>query len=133
MAEAWRSRLRFREPWPPHHPHHCYNLYLVRLFWLIILAFFFMEVAGVEGRVSSKGCLQRERDALLLFKSAIKDPSARLSSWHAQVDCCAWTGVVCHNRTGSIRVAELNLQNPNAYQLNESDTALRGLDWARHA
>ncbi|XP_042415476.1 receptor-like protein EIX1 [Zingiber officinale] len=128
MPEAWRSRLRFHEPWPPHHPHHCYNLYLVRLFWLIILAFFFMEVAGVEGRVSSKGCLQRERDALLLFKSAIKDPSARLSSWHAQVDCCAWTGVVCHNRTGSIRVAELNLQNPNAYQyqLNESDTALRG-------
>ncbi|XP_042415479.1 receptor-like protein EIX1 [Zingiber officinale] len=126
MATAWRSRLRFLEPWPRHHPHHCHCLPLVKLCWVIILAFFLVEVTGVEARVSSKGCLQRERDALLLFKSAIKDPSARLSSWHAQVDCCAWTGVVCHNRTGSIRVAELNLQNPNAYQLNESDTALRG-------
>ncbi|XP_042410350.1 receptor-like protein EIX2 [Zingiber officinale] len=85
-------------------------------------------IAGVvEARVSSKGCLQRERDALLLFKAAVEDPSGRLSSWRAQVDCCAWTDVVCHNTTGIVRVAELNLQNPNANQDdNLWETALRG-------
>ncbi|KAG6491226.1 hypothetical protein ZIOFF_052562 [Zingiber officinale] len=127
MATAWRSTLCFREPWPLLHHPHCYSCYYLRLVLLISLAFFLMEVAGVEGRVSSKGCLQRERDALLLYKAAIKDPSDRLSSWHAQVDCCAWNGVVCHNRTGRVRVAELNLQNPNAYQDdNLRETALKG-------
>ncbi|KAG6494322.1 hypothetical protein ZIOFF_049346 [Zingiber officinale] len=38
-------------------------------------------------------------------------------------DCCAWNGVVCHNRTGRVRVAELNLQNPNG---TEEETTLRG-------
>ncbi|KAG6494312.1 hypothetical protein ZIOFF_049336 [Zingiber officinale] len=126
MATTWRSTLRrFPEPMPVlHHPHLCYYL---RFVWLISLAFLLMEVAGVEGRVSSEGCLQRERDALLLFKAAIKDPSARLSSWRAQGDdCCAWTGVVCHNRTGSVRVAELNLGNPNVDQSNWKEYSLRG-------
>ncbi|XP_042414140.1 receptor-like protein EIX1 [Zingiber officinale] len=128
MATAWRrSTLCFREPWPLHHPQYCRCCYYLRLVLLIGLAFFLMEVAGVEGRVSSKGCLQRERDALLLFKAAIKDPSARLSSWRAQGDdCCAWTGVVCHNRTGSVRVAELNLGNTNDDERNVPDMALRG-------
>ncbi|XP_042415506.1 receptor-like protein EIX1 [Zingiber officinale] len=128
MATAWRrSTLCFREPWPPHHPQHYRSCYYLRLVLLISLAILLMEVAGVEGRVSSKGCLDRERDALLLYKAAIKDPSGRLSSWRAQVDCCAWTGVVCHNTTGSVRVAELNLENPNAYQDdNWWETALRG-------
>ncbi|XP_042415477.1 LRR receptor-like serine/threonine-protein kinase FLS2 [Zingiber officinale] len=125
MATAWRSRVRFREPWPLLHPHRCYYLRLVRqLCWLIILAFFLVEV---EARVSSTGCLQRERDALLLLKAAIKDPSARLSSWRAQVDCCAWTGVVCYNTTaGRVQVAVLNLQNPNAHQPKWTQRALRG-------
>ncbi|KAG6494313.1 hypothetical protein ZIOFF_049337 [Zingiber officinale] len=126
MATTWRSTLRrFPQPRPLHQPHRCYYLLLV---WLIGLAFFLMEVAGVEGSVmSSEGCLQRERDALLLFKAAIKDPSARLSSWRAQVDCCAWPGVVCYNTTSSVRVAELNLQNPNDAVYNSyTETALRG-------
>ncbi|KAG6491218.1 hypothetical protein ZIOFF_052554 [Zingiber officinale] len=128
MATAWRrSTLCFREPWPLHHPQYCRCCYYLRLVLLIGLAFFLMEVAGVEGRVSSKGCLQRERDALLLYKAAIKDPSARLSSWRAQGDdCCAWTGVVCHNRTGSVRVAELNLGNTYHEERNLPDMALRG-------
>ncbi|XP_042415475.1 receptor-like protein 38 [Zingiber officinale] len=87
-----------------------------------------MEVAGVEEArvvISSKGCLQRERDALLLYKASIKDPSGCLSSWSAQVDCCAWTGVGCYNRTGRVRVAELYLGNPNVSR-NWPETALRG-------
>ncbi|KAG6491221.1 hypothetical protein ZIOFF_052557 [Zingiber officinale] len=129
MATAWRSRLSFRGRWPLHHPQY-YSCYyqlpdLVMLCWLIILASFLVEVTGVEeARVSSEGCLQRERDALLLYKAAIKDPSDRLSSWHAQVDCCAWNGVVCHNRTGTVRVAELNL--PNDHKTNWKEYSLRG-------
>ncbi|XP_042418835.1 receptor-like protein 46 [Zingiber officinale] len=128
MATAWRrSTLCFREPWPAlHHPHYycCYyQLPLVVLCWLIILASFLVEITGVEATVSGEGCLPRERDALLLYKAAIEDPADRLSSWHAQVDCCTWTGVVCYNKTGSVRVAELNLGNPNIY---EEDTVLRG-------
>ncbi|XP_042410349.1 leucine-rich repeat receptor-like serine/threonine-protein kinase SKM1 [Zingiber officinale] len=104
MATAWRSALRFREPWPLHHPHYrCYyQLPLVMLCWLIIiLASFLVEGTGVEGRVSSKGCLQGERDALLHYKAAIRDPSDRLSSWQEAQgdDCCSWTGVVCYNVT----------------------------------
>ncbi|XP_042414142.1 receptor-like protein EIX2 isoform X2 [Zingiber officinale] len=130
MATAWRrSTLCFREPWPLHHPQCYYQLPdLVLLCWLIILAFFLAEVAGVEARVSSEGCLPRERDALLHYKAAIRDPFDCLSSWQEAQgdDCCAWTGVVCYNRTGSVRVAELNLQNPIGGQLNWWEYSLRG-------
>lgn len=77
-------------------------------------------------KVASEGCLQVERDALLLLKAGIQNSPALLSSWTTQADCCAWSGVVCRNRTGDVRVAELNLQNPNAEQTDENDTALRG-------
>ncbi|KAG6491223.1 hypothetical protein ZIOFF_052559 [Zingiber officinale] len=134
MATAWRrSTLCFRERWPLHHPQYyrCYYQLpadLVMLCWLIMMAFFLVEVAGVEGRVSREGCLPREKDALLLYKAAIEDPSARLSSWQEAQgdDCCAWTGVVCYNRTGSVRVAELNLQNPIGGQRNWWEYSLRG-------
>ncbi|XP_042410351.1 receptor-like protein EIX1 [Zingiber officinale] len=135
MATAWRrSTLCFRERWPLHHPQYyrCYYQLpadLVMLCWLIMMAFFLVEVAGVlEGRVSSEGCLPREKDALLLYKAAIEDPSDRLSSWQEAQgdDCCAWTGVVCYNRTGRVRVAELNLQNPIGGQLNWWEYSLRG-------
>ncbi|XP_042414143.1 probable leucine-rich repeat receptor-like protein kinase At1g35710 [Zingiber officinale] len=126
MATAWRSRLRFREAWPLQYYRCYYQLPadLVLLCWLIMMAFFLVEVAGVvEGRVSSEGCLPREKDALLLYKAAIEDPSDRLSSWQEVQgdDCCAWTGVVCYNRTGSVRVAELNLQNPNEFHTGFND------------
>ncbi|KAG6491225.1 hypothetical protein ZIOFF_052561 [Zingiber officinale] len=134
MARTWRSRLRFREPWPLHHPHYyrCYYQFpadLVMLCWLIMMAFLLVEVAGVEASVSSEGCLPREKDALLHYKAAIRDPSARLSSWQEAQgdDCCAWTGVVCYNKTGRVRVAELNLGITNPYQDdNWWETALRG-------
>ncbi|XP_042404878.1 probable leucine-rich repeat receptor-like protein kinase At1g35710 [Zingiber officinale] len=77
-------------------------------------------------KVVSEGCSPAERDALLLLKAGIRNSSALLSSWAAQADCCAWSGVVCRNRSGDVRVAELNLQNPNAEQTNEYDTALSG-------
>ncbi|CAL9009450.1 unnamed protein product [Prunus brigantina] len=54
-------------------------------------------------------CKQNERQAVLMFKQDLKDPSNRLLSWIGEGDCCNWTGVVCDNLTG--RVRELHLGN----------------------
>ena len=59
---------------------------------------------------SEVGCIQSERHALLNFKQHLIDPSDRLASWAAaDVDCCHWFGVVCHNRTGHVH--ELHLRS----------------------
>ena len=54
-------------------------------------------------------CIESERHALLNFKQHLTDPSNRLASWAADVDCCHWVGVVCHNRTG--HVLQLHLRS----------------------
>ncbi|ONI15183.1 hypothetical protein PRUPE_3G029200 [Prunus persica] len=54
-------------------------------------------------------CKQNERQALLMFKQDLKDPSNRLLSWVGEGDCCNWTGVVCDNLTSHVR--ELHLGN----------------------
>ncbi|KAI5337051.1 hypothetical protein L3X38_016320 [Prunus dulcis] len=54
-------------------------------------------------------CEQNERQALLMFKQDIKDPSNKLLSRVGEGDCCNWTGVVCDNLTGHVR--ELHLGN----------------------
>ncbi|KAI5336599.1 hypothetical protein L3X38_015867 [Prunus dulcis] len=54
-------------------------------------------------------CEQNERQALLMFKQDLKDPSNRLLSWVGEGYCCNWTGVVCDNLTGHVR--ELPLGN----------------------
>ncbi|XP_074592076.1 uncharacterized protein LOC141847879 [Curcuma longa] len=105
------------------HSRHRRRCYFFMLCWLTSHAFCATEAVKV---VVSEGCSQAERDALLLLKAGILNSSALLPSWTPQADCCAWSGVVCRNRTGDVRVAELNLQNPNAEQTSESDTALRG-------
>ncbi|ONI36210.1 hypothetical protein PRUPE_1G575200 [Prunus persica] len=55
----------------------------------------------------SAPCKQNERQALLMFKHDLEDPSNRLSSWVGKGDCCNWTGVVCDNLT--VHVRELHL------------------------
>ena len=52
-------------------------------------------------------CREEEKEALLSFKRGIHDPSNRLSSW-ANVECCNWRGIHCHNTTG--HVLKLNLR-----------------------
>ncbi|XP_028789608.1 receptor-like protein EIX1 [Neltuma alba] len=52
-------------------------------------------------------CNERDRHLLLNFKHTVVDPSAILSTWSDERDCCEWDGVQCDNTTG--RVMELSL------------------------
>ncbi|KAK2639549.1 hypothetical protein Ddye_027344 [Dipteronia dyeriana] len=59
------------------------------------------------------GCVESEREALLMFKKDVNDTSNRLASWDIDGgggDCCKWVGVVCNYLTG--HVLELHLRNP---------------------
>ncbi|XP_014503356.1 probably inactive leucine-rich repeat receptor-like protein kinase At2g25790 [Vigna radiata var. radiata] len=47
-------------------------------------------------------CNQQDTNALLNFKQGVTDPSAILSSWTPQLDCCDWKGVICSNITSRV-------------------------------
>ena len=80
----------------------------------IVSVFRFLSVATITTISICNGnlgvpCEQNERQALLMFKQDLKDPSNRLLSWVGEGDCWNWTGVVCDNLTGHVR--ELHLGN----------------------
>ncbi|XP_076892004.1 receptor-like protein EIX2 [Bidens hawaiensis] len=58
-------------------------------------------------------CIDKERDALLDFKSHIQDLDSLLSTWTIEkeenYECCNWSGVTCNNQTG--HVTELHLSS----------------------
>eukprot|EP00257_Ricinus_communis_P013344 XP_015570762.2 receptor-like protein EIX2 [Ricinus communis] len=60
---------------------------------------------------NASGCNQIEKEALLMFKHGLTDPSSRLASWGYDADCCTWFGVICDDFTG--HVIELQLSTPS--------------------
>ncbi|KAK4419604.1 Receptor-like protein 7 [Sesamum alatum] len=73
---------------------------------------FVLSFAANINLINSALCRETEKQALLIFKRALHDPSNLLASWDAAVDCCEWDGVLCHNLTG--HVSELHLQSPDS-------------------
>ncbi|GLT82361.1 hypothetical protein SLE2022_007450 [Rubroshorea leprosula] len=61
-------------------------------------------------------CIERERQALLMFKQSLVDEQDVLSTWGSEEgrkDCCSWTGVKCSNRTGHVIWLDLHDKSLN--------------------
>ncbi|KAK3223619.1 hypothetical protein Dsin_010644 [Dipteronia sinensis] len=87
---------------------------LVILLLLVLLTkSLFTEAAAWSNNSSSaktfhRGCIVKEREALLKFKKGLIDPSGdRLSSWVGD-DCCNWVGVSCSEQTGHVLTLDLS-------------------------
>ncbi|PIN25574.1 Leucine-rich repeat protein [Handroanthus impetiginosus] len=105
------------------------SLAFLQVFLLLILAIipwsFEEDVNGVK-------CQERERLALVKFKSQLIDDYGRLSTWgnyrgedddREKVDCCKWKGVFCDDRTN--HVVALDLRGPSYYGVSPT-SPLRG-------
>ncbi|KAL6202306.1 hypothetical protein ACLB2K_026014 [Fragaria x ananassa] len=81
-----------------------------------------INVGSCNGNLGVPACKESEKQALLMFKQDLEDPSNRFSSWVAQgLDCCSWTGVACDKLTGHIRRLHLGFK-----LLSDSDSPLGG-------
>ncbi|KAL8478293.1 hypothetical protein ACS0TY_030268 [Phlomoides rotata] len=82
---------------------------------LLCMGYNFLFVSG-EIR-----CIDREREALLKFKTGLIDDDDKLSFLWGALDCCNWGGVMCSNTTGHVIALELHSMggeiNPALLQL----------------
>ncbi|XP_028755423.1 receptor-like protein EIX2 [Neltuma alba] len=74
---------------------------------LVLLWFLIFSITLRKGAMQ---CNERDHQVLLNFKRTLVDPSAILSTWSDERDCCEWEGVRCDNTSG--RVIELSLPCP---------------------
>ncbi|RXH72467.1 hypothetical protein DVH24_012151 [Malus domestica] len=64
-----------------------------------------ISICLCNGILISAPCKEYEREALLVFKQDLKDPSNPLLLWvGGERDCCNWTGVVCDKKTGHVHL-----------------------------
>ncbi|XP_004307769.1 PREDICTED: LRR receptor-like serine/threonine-protein kinase GSO1 [Fragaria vesca subsp. vesca] len=68
------------------------------------------SIGSCIGNLVVPACRESEKQALLIFKQDLTDPSNRLSTWVSEEDsdCCRWAGVVCDNSTGHIHELHLD-------------------------
>ncbi|RVX13538.1 Leucine-rich repeat receptor-like protein kinase PXL1 [Vitis vinifera] len=94
-------------------------------FIVAILYFITMELA-CNGYTHIGNNIQSEQETLIDFKSGLKDPNNRLSSWKGS-NYCYWQGITCEKDTGI--VISIDLHNPyprkNVYE-NWSSMNLSG-------
>ncbi|KAI3971466.1 hypothetical protein MKW92_033637 [Papaver armeniacum] len=96
----------------------------------------FLSISIILCLLSTHGCHEEERRALLNFKSSLDDPSGRLSSWQDSFqhrNCCEWRGIGCSRE--SLHVVSIDLRNTkledyiikfSSSDSNPPSTALQG-------
>ncbi|KAE9604912.1 hypothetical protein Lal_00036930 [Lupinus albus] len=88
--------------------------------------FLLAEICMCEN--SSKPCIQREREALINFKSTFHDPYNMLSSWKGN-HCCQWEGIACDNVTSHVVKLDLSEYYLEAQNLDPSLLQLEYLSY----
>ncbi|KAL4591394.1 hypothetical protein LXL04_004356 [Taraxacum kok-saghyz] len=74
-------------------------------------------------------CLDKERHALLHFKTHFQDLDGCLSTWATEEDeCCKWFGVTCDNKTGHVTRLEISM----CAILGEISDSLLNLSYLTH-
>ncbi|KAK1364378.1 hypothetical protein POM88_039939 [Heracleum sosnowskyi] len=76
----------------------------VLLVLLVLLCMKTSSFGSKDGKQMTMRCIEREREALLLFRQSVANEYDHLHSWkkEADEDCCKWKGVGCDNHTGHV-------------------------------
>ncbi|KAI3856797.1 hypothetical protein MKW92_044760 [Papaver armeniacum] len=99
-------------------------------FHLLSVTFLFLLITRFS--VISNGCQDKDRIALLTFKSSLEDPSNRLSSWKIDgrhQNCCTWHGIQCSGDSSHVISIDLrNIEGESLFSQNQDpqNTSLSG-------
>ncbi|KAL8119088.1 receptor-like protein EIX2 [Apium graveolens] len=82
---------------------------------VVVLYLLCMKASSIGSESVSKnanlmGCMEKEREALLLFKQSLVNETHLLDSWNKEQeeDCCKWKGVGCDYLTGHVTHLQLS-------------------------
>ncbi|KAI3835775.1 hypothetical protein MKW92_025123 [Papaver armeniacum] len=94
-----------------------------------LLYFLFISLIGIITicPLSAHACHEKERRALLNFKSSLDDPSGRLSTWKESLqhrNCCDWYGIQCSDE--SLHVISIDLETQCSKIISMNFNSLRG-------
>ncbi|GAU28558.1 hypothetical protein TSUD_268970 [Trifolium subterraneum] len=81
---------------------------------LILLVYSLLFAISVNSNTIAIECLASDHEALLDFKSGLKDSHNSLSSWRSS-NCCQWHGIYCDNITGAVVTIDLRNQHPVSF------------------
>ncbi|XP_071738676.1 receptor-like protein EIX2 [Rutidosis leptorrhynchoides] len=112
------------------------------VYWLLCILLFVSDVdhslgLNEDSNVTVTGsCIEKERQALLMFKADLKD----INDWRneeGKMDCCKWPGVYCDTDTGHVTELRLSIYpnlvgkiNPSVKLLKQLQTLdLSGIDF----
>ncbi|GJW06902.1 leucine-rich repeat-containing protein [Tanacetum coccineum] len=94
------------------------NIYLnfmqSHVLFILSLVFLWLNTTTVTSLGHQLGdvntCIEKEKQALLVFKAHLQDPKGQLSTWRDEEedDCCKWSGVGCDNQTGHVTMLDLS-------------------------
>ncbi|XP_029126279.1 receptor-like protein EIX2 [Cajanus cajan] len=86
------------------------NYFLKMLFAMLVCIWHTQQSIHGFSSPSHVKCIEKERQALLSFKHALRYDSGMLSTWREDEDnrdCCTWKGIHCNNETGQVHVLHL--------------------------